>query len=76
MQNDCKIVYDNKCSAVYEDQCHEEWVEECWEEVQEPSYKTFIYMFYPAGEVVKKCKQVPKTICRPAPRNHCEKVAR
>ena len=55
-------VHDKKCSAVYEDKCTTELVEECHSEIKEPSRFTLIYMFYPAGEVVKTCEKVPRKV--------------
>ena len=55
-------VHDKKCSAVYEDKCTTELVEECHSEIKEPTRFTLIYMFYPAGEVVKTCEKVPRTV--------------
>ena len=55
-------VHDKKCSAVYEDKCTTELVEECHSEIKEPDHFTLIYMFYPAGEVVKTCEKVPRTV--------------
>ena len=63
-KQDCSIVYDQKCSYVYEDKCTTELVEECKEQIKDPSYFDKIYMFYPSGNIVKKCEKVPKTICR------------
>ena len=53
-----------------------ELVEECWEEIKEPSYFDLIYTFYPSGKTVKKCKHIPKTVCRPTEGNRCEQVPR
>ena len=63
-KQDCSIVYDQKCSYVYEDKCTTELVEECKDQIKDPSYFDKIYMFYPSGNIFKKCEKVPRTICR------------